>query len=243
MASSSVEEKGPYFATEENVQNWWQAASNEPGEWLEVDLEKAMDVHAIQINFADDKLDIPCPGEIKGTMTQPRYIDEYDRATRWVLEGSLDGENYFMIEDKSQVDTDFPHDLVVREDGLQIRFIRLTILEVPFAQAPCISGLRVFGLGDGEKPSIPAFEANRSEDELDLLVSVQGENAVGYNILWGHEPEKLYHSWLVYHGREHVYSKAKIEKRIGALVKGQKYYVRVDAFNENGITEGVVIPL
>lgn len=29
-------------------------------------------------------------------------------------------------------------------------------------------------------------------------------------------------------------------KRIGALVKGQEYYVRVDAFNENGITEGKV---
>lgn len=27
-------------------------------------------------------------------------------------------------------------------------------------------------------------------------------------------------------------------QKIGALVKGQDYYVRVDAFNENGITEG-----
>ncbi len=29
------------------------------------------------------------------------------------------------------------------------------------------------------------------------------------------------------------------EQRIGALVKDEHYYVRVDAFNENGITEGV----
>ena len=148
-----------------------------------------------------------------------------------------------MIEDKSKVDTDLSHDLVVRADGFQARFIKLTILEVPFAQAPCISGLRVFGIGDGKKPSVPAFEANRSEDELDLLVSIKGENAVGYNIIWGHEPEKLYHSWLVYHYRENIHSNKNIEKRIGALVKGEKYYVRVDAFNENGITEGVVIPL
>ncbi len=242
-ASSFVEGKDPYFATEENVKNWWQAKTNESGEWIEVDLEKSMDVHAIQINFADDKIDVPVPGEIKGTMTQPRYIDEYDRVTRWMLEGSLDGENYFVIEDKSKVDTDLSHDLVVRADGFQARFIKLTILEVPFAQAPCISGLRVFGIGDGKKPSVPAFEANRSEDELDLLVSIKGENAVGYNIIWGHEPEKLYHSWLVYHYRENIHSNKNIEKRIGALVKGEKYYVRVDAFNENGITEGVVIPL
>lgn len=30
------------------------------------------------------------------------------------------------------------------------------------------------------------------------------------------------------------------EYTIGALVKGREYYVRVDAFNENGITEGNV---
>jgi hypothetical protein len=242
-ASSFVEGKSPSLATEENAQNWWQADSNEAGQWIQVDLEKAMGVHAIQINFADDKLDVPVPGEIKGTMTQPRYIDEHDRVTRWILEGSLDGENYFIIEDKSQVDTDLAHDLVVREDGLETRFIKLTILEVPYNQNPCISGLRVFGIGAGEKPVVPSFEATRSEDELDLLVSIQGENAVGYNILWGHEPEKLYHSWLIFHERDTIYSKEKMEKRIGALVKDQKYYVRVDAFNENGITEGVVIPL
>ena len=54
--------------------------------------------------------------------------------------------------------------------------------------------------------------------------------AVGYNILWGSSPEKLYHSYMIF-GKE---------KRIGALVKGRSYYVRVDAFNENGITEGTV---
>jgi hypothetical protein len=28
------------------------------------------------------------------------------------------------------------------------------------------------------------------------------------------------------------------ETRVGALIEGRKYYVRVDAFNENGITKG-----
>ena len=31
--------------------------------------------------------------------------------------------------------------------------------------------------------------------------------------------------------------------RVGALIKGREYYVRVDAFNENGITEGNCIKL
>ena len=242
-ASSSADEKLPQNATEENARSWWQAAAKEPGEWIQVDLEKVMDVHAIQVNFADDKIEIPCPGEIKGTMTQPRYIEERDLRTRWILEGSVDGVNYYMIEDKSQTETDLPHDLVVREGGFEARFVKLTILEIPYEQNPCISGLRVFGFGGETKPTVPSFESNRSEDELDLLVSIEGENAVGYNILWGHEPEKLYHSCMIYHDRENMHTNAKVEKRIGALVKGQKYYVRVDAFNESGITEGVVIPL
>lgn len=54
------------------------------------------------------------------------------------------------------------------------------------------------------------------------------ENALGYNILWGHRTDKLYHSMMTF----------EESQKIGALVKGQDYYVRVDAFNENGITEG-----
>lgn len=50
------------------------------------------------------------------------------------------------------------------------------------------------------------------------------------NLLWGSSPEKLYHSYMVFDTKQ----------RIGALVKGKNYYVRVDAFNENGITEGTV---
>ena len=33
------------------------------------------------------------------------------------------------------------------------------------------------------------------------------------------------------------------ERRVGALIKGRKYWVRVDAFNGNGITEGTCAPM
>ena len=59
-------------------------------------------------------------------------------------------------------------------------------------------------------------------------------DALGYNILFGSSPEKLYHSYMVFNPGE---------TRVGALVKGREYFVRVDAFNENGITEGEVIAL
>lgn len=227
-ASSWSEEKKPEYAVDENVQTWWRAGANCPGEWLELDLGESYDVHAIQINFADDKIDIPVPGEIRGT-SQRRYIEERDMCTQWKLEGSLDGSHYFEIKDKSEAETDLSHDLVIVEEGICVRFLRLTIVKVPYEQNPCISGFRVFGVGAGEKPEIPQYTVTRTSD-LDMEVKIQDNGAVGYNVLWGHTPEKLYHSYMIFN----------TEQRIGALVKGRKYFVRVDAFNENGITEGTV---
>ena len=234
-ASSAEEGKGAEKAAEENVQTWWRAASAQPGEWLQMDLGKAMDVRAIQINFADDKIDIEPPKPLVGNMTGKRYIEERNLITRWKLEGSLDGDNYFMIEDKSDAKTDLPHDMVVREDGIHVRYLKLTVLAVPYDQPAAISGLRVFGIGDGEKPAVPTFTAERLDD-LDMKVAITSDDAdvTGYNILWGHAEDKLYHSYMIF---------GKKEQKIGALIKGTDYFVRVDAFNENGITEGEVIAL
>ena len=233
FASSHTPGHEPEKATEENVRPWWQAASNDRSEWLTVDLGKSMTVHAVQMNFADDRIDIPCPGPIRPG-SQARYIDEADRRTQWKLEGSLDGEDWFIIEDKSEVQTDLSHDLIVREEGFAARYLRLSDMAVPFEQKPCVSGLRVFGLSDGEKPQAPTFTATRQGD-LDMLVDIAPQaDALGYNILFGSSPEKLYHSCMTF---------AAGENRVGALIKGREYYVRVDAFNESGITHGTCIKL
>ncbi len=232
-ASSFLTGHEPEKAIEENVQTWWRAASNSRDEWLCVDLGKVFDVHAVQVNFADDKLDIPCPGEIRPG-SQARYIEEHDYVTQWKLEGSTDGTRWFVIEDKSDASTDLSHDLIVREEGFAARYLRLSGMAVPYAQKPCVSGLRVFGLGDGEKPAVPRFTAERSGD-LDMNVTITPQSdTLGFNILFGASPEKLYHSDMVF---------APGTQRVGALIRGRDYYVRVDAFNENGITQGVVIPL
>ncbi len=232
-ASSFVPGHEPEKATEENVQTWWRAASDSRDEWLCVDLGKIFDVHAVQVNFADDKLDISCPGEIRPG-SQARYIEEQDYATRWKLEGSADGAAWFVIEDKSDSQTDLSHDLVVREEGFKARYLRLSDMAVPYGQNPCISGLRVFGRGDGEKPEAPVFTAARMGD-LDMIVQIREQpDTLGYNILFGSAPEKLYHSCMVFAAGSH---------RIGALIKDRKYTVRVDAFNESGITEGTCIKL
>ena len=233
VASSFVEGHEPEKATEENVQSWWRAASADRAEWLQIDLGQTYDVHAVQINFADDKIDIPCPGQIVGG-TQARYIEERDLATQWKLTGSIDGKDWFVIEDKSQAQTDLSHDLILREEGFRTRFLRLSHMAVPYGRQPCVSGLRVFGLGQGERPAAPVFTARRDSD-LDMTVSIAAqENTLGYNILFGCSPDKLYHSYMAFKSGD---------QRVGALIKDRKYFVRVDAFNENGITEGVCVQL
>lgn len=227
--SSHTEGKGPELIANENVQNWWQAATADPEEWVMLDLGQSCQVHGIQVNFADDQIRVPVPGEIRGT-TQARYIEEADHAIRYLLEGSVDGEHFFVIEDKRNVDTDLCHDFIVRKEGLELRYVRLSHMQVPYEQKPCISGLRVFGRAEGELPEQAEFMVKRiSGIDMEVVIGASADTkARGYNILWGSAPDKLYHSYLTY----------EKEKRVGALVDGKSYYVRVDSFNECGITEG-----
>ena len=210
----------PERAVNEEIRDWWQASDSRDA--LEIDLEQVCDVRAIQINFADSDLfmDMDFPEE--------RRVDTEPRVTRWRMEGSTDGEGWFTIADKTQVNTNLPHDLIVREDGFACRYIRVTDFELPFGQPAKVSGLRVFGHAKGEKPAVPTGSAVRADD-MDMLVKWHAENADGVCVLWGHAPDKLYHSCLVHGGTE---------KHIGALAYGQSVYLRIDAFNACGITRG-----
>ena len=51
---------------------------------------------------------------------------------------------------------------------------------------------------------------------------------------YGIAPDKLYQSWMVYDAGE---------VELTTLIKGQDYWISVDSFNENGITEGELIHL
>lgn len=223
--------------TDEDVRTWWKAGSNKKDEWVEIDLGKEMDVRAVQINFADD-FEIMAEPQMEFFFNKQEYraIDTLKQTTRWVLEGSADGSDYVVLEDKSLADTDLSHDFIVWEKGKRVRYLRLSAIELPYGQPPCLSGIRVFGNGLGELPGQTenveaAFETDDPADAMGVYLSWECTGAVGYNILWGYQEDKLYHSYLV-HG--------KTEQKIGALVKGEPVYIRVDAFNESGITEGMI---
>ena len=234
FCSSSLSDCPCENAADENVQTMWCPQTNSADEWLMIDLEKEYDVYAIQVNFGDHKLDIPVPGKIQGT-SQARYIDETTYTTGWKLEGSCDGKDFFTIADKTSAETDLTHDLIVIDNGHKMRYVRISNMHVPYSQIPAISGLRVFGVGDGAAPDKAKFAVSRLSD-IDMTVSIEPHaDTVGHMILWGSSPEKLYHSRMVM-GDEAIAEAI----RIGALVSGRDYYVRVDSFNESGITEGIV---
>ena len=148
------------------------------------------------------------------------------------LESSVDGVSFTPVLDKSDVETDLSHDLVIPEEALSARYLRLTVFQVPYQQKPCISGFRVFGHGGGEKPQIPDFTVSRVSD-ITFHAEIGASDATGWNILWGSAPDKLYHSYMIF----------QPQKTISALIKDETYWVRVDAFNENGITEGTPVKL
>ena len=244
--TASSEQKGREAAhlTDENVQTLWRPATADRGEAAVLDLGKTFDVRAVQINYGDADIDIPVPGEVVGK-EQARFIDPKQYPTQWKLLGKRDGDpdgedGWFVIEDKSEAVTDLSHDFIVPEKGVEARYIKLTDMSVPYGQVPAVSGLRVFGKplpGDGgTAPEAPAFTAVRtgSRDMEVTILPGSGTPALGYNILFGHMPDKLYHSCMVF---------GKLTQKIGALTAGQECFVRVDAFNEYGITEGTVVSL
>lgn len=230
-ASSMEKGKESECAFDENCQTWWRAATAAGNEWLKVDLDSICEMHAVQVNFADDKINIPLPAgaSYQGEKSQSRYIAEQKLVTRWKLEGSADGEAYTLIADRSDAETNLPHELIISEKGLKFRYIKLTVSETPYNQPACVSGLRIFGKGNGKKPKQPAEVRAEFTGDLDLSVHWKKDDAIGHNILWGYAPEKLYHSYLVM---------GNAEQQIGAIVKGQPLFLRVDAVNENGITHG-----
>lgn len=238
-ASSSLSNHSPELALNEQIETWW-CADGCKGEWYELDLEDVYDVRAVQLNFADNE--IPAMkisnSERSGLGSNRRYIAKNENNhTRFLLEGSEDGENWFTLADKRNADTDLSHDFMIFEDGVKVRYLKVMAEELPYNQNFALSGFRVFGNGNGEKPAkaqnVKAAVCAGDKLKADIAWD-KVEGADGYNVRIGIAPDKLYTSYQVY-----------VENflNVTCLNKGQEYYVCVDSFNENGITEGDIVKM
>jgi hypothetical protein len=94
-----------------------------------------------------------------------------------------------------------------------------------------ISGLRVFGDGNGAKPkAVKEFIILRTEKDKRSawLKWSPVENAYGYNLYYGTAPDKLYTSIMVMNANEYW---------LKTLDKMKTYYFTIEAINENGVSE------
>lgn len=234
-SSSSASEHPAELAVDEDCRSWWMAENAEPGHWLSVDLGEGATVECIQINFADDKLRPKIDKKLRRSVLMwKRYIDPVEHAIEFLLEGSLDEQSWTALYDTRGSGTGLPHDYIVLDTPAAYRYIRLTAYQQPYGAAVAISGLRVFGWGSGQAPTVVVPSVNRVSPLNTMLEWSESIGAQGYNVRYGTAPDKLYKSWLVY-DQTHL--------DLSTLNSGQDYWVAIDAFNANGITRGEAVPI
>jgi hypothetical protein len=233
-ATSSAEGYPTSHITDENIRTRWAADKNDSGEAVTLDLLESMKVEAIQLNFAEHGISFPLRNEElywKNSYLK-RYINTEVGRIRYLLEGSHDFEKWEVLEDKRTAETSLCHDFIVLKEPKSYQYIRLTGYEMPYDGHLSLSGLRVFGKGNGAAPEEASLAAERISQTSAKLSWSKVEGAIGYNIRYGIHSEKLYHSWLVY---------GQTELILNSLNSGVAYYICIDSFNENGITEGTLL--
>lgn len=213
QASSSLDNFLSSSVTDEDVHTFWVSGKNDGKQWLSIDLEKISTVNAVQINYHDYK------SEFYGRMPGLYH--------RYIIEGSVDGKDWSILVDRSDSFRDVPNDYVELAAPASVRYIRFLNIHNPTSNL-AISGLRVFGTGNGSKPGAATnVKVSRSSDGLGAFVRWNKiQNAQGYHVIWGIAPDKLYNSYQVYD---------KNELEVRSLNHGQSYYFTIESFNENGV--------
>jgi hypothetical protein len=202
-------------AVDESIKTYWSAATADKGEWIQSDLGKVSTVNAVQINYADQ--DAAFLGK------QTTIFHQYK------MYFSVDGKTWNILIDKSNNKTDIPHDYVELEKPVQARFIKLENIHMPTGKF-AISGLRVFGNGNGVKlDAVKNFMVLRTEkDKRSAWIRwAPSADAYAYNIYYGTAPDKLYSCIMVHNANDYWFK---------GMDKNMTYYFSIEAINENGIS-------
>ncbi|MEQ9302734.1 MAG: discoidin domain-containing protein, partial [Marinoscillum sp.] len=215
-----LEQEAPDYSAnkinDENLRTQWVAPNNSDSLFVEIDLGKVMTVNAIQVNFQDFNATI---------FGKPDTLRQ-----QFLIETSIDGKSWSTTVDYSNNQRDQPHAYIELPEAVQARFVKYRNVYYPNKYL-AIGELRVFGHGNGKKPSVPgSFQVMRQADERNASVKWSAvEGAQGYVLYWGIAEDRLNNSIMIYDQNEY---------ELRALNVGQPYFFRVEAFNENGISKG-----
>ena len=135
------------------------------------------------------------------------------------------------MTDLSSEHRDRPNAYIELAEPVRARYVQYEHIHVGSPNL-AISDIRVFGRGDGDLPATPErLQVRRDADARNAFVTWQEvPGAVGYNVLWGIRPDKLYQTYQVFGDQP-----TKLEVR--ALTVGQKYSFAIEAFNERGVSK------
>jgi len=215
LVSSTYGNYAANNAVDESIKTYWSAATANKGEWIQTDLGNISAVHAVQINYADQD------AVFLGKTT--------DQFHQYKLYYSIDGIKWNLLVDKSDNKTDVPHDYIELPKPVQARYIKMENVHIPSGKF-AISGLRVFGSGNGAKPEpVKEFVVLRTEKDKRSawLKWSPVDNAYAYNIYLGTDPDKLYTCIMVHDANDYYYKGMDLKKT---------YYYRIEAINENGVS-------
>jgi hypothetical protein len=218
--SSSVDSLDASNLNDEDIRTYWAARTGEEGEYALIDLEESCEIHAIQVNFGEHDIRL---AELKP-----------NPAHRFQIESSTDNENWTILIDRSNNNSDKTHFYFQLADPVDARFLKIMNLEVPGGSF-AISGFRVFGKGSGDLPS-GSMNITAARNKLDRrrvnLSWKKAKDATGYNIRYGTDPKQLYQNYQVY---------KDTSVTINSLHADLEYFFSVEAFNENGRTSDNVV--
>ena len=218
--SSSLEGKPAQNAVNENIRTWWSAETGDESEFFMINLEQECDVYALQINFADEGADL--------SGRNPNIYYQY------IVEHSINGEDWEILIDKSNNTEDAPHDYIQLNEKVRTQYLRLINVKMPSGKLS-LSGFRVFGKSFTEKPAENSFTTVRRWGIDPRKVQLRWdptENTTGYNIRYGTDKDKLYSNYIVY---------GSLPPTISSLNTKETYYFTLDTFNEAGVTRGTEV--
>jgi xylan 1,4-beta-xylosidase len=221
-ADASMKGHGVELATDENIKTYWSAPDGKRGHYLSLDLARAADVKALQINYADEGVNL--------------FGKHLGLKHRFKILHSLDGKTWQTLVDRSSAaadeNGDTPHAYIELPQAVKTRYLKIENIEMA-AGSFAVQDFRVFGKAPGEIPPPPEYlrAARSSKDKRNVTLNwpaVPGTYA--YAIDFGTAPDKLYSSLLVYGPDSTSYS-------LHSLNLDTPYYFRIRSVAESGLSQ------